>query len=126
MKRKIKENSLEVDIGYVEFIIENCLDAEALLDKIDYDYEEFIGDKRNTLSAGMLVINIGEYAGKISEYIRLENKDFPWNDIIGMRNIFAHNYLGVNFVILWNTLNNDVPEIKEFFEDILKKLNETR
>lgn len=126
MKRKIKENSLEVDIGYVEFIIENCLDAEALLDKIDYDYEEFIGDKRNTLSAGMLVINIGEYAGKISEYIRLENKDFPWSDIIGMRNIFAHNYLGVNFVILWNTLNNDVPEIKEFFEDILKKLNETR
>lgn len=96
------------------------------MDKIDYDYEEFIGDKRNTLSAGMLVINIGEYAGKISEYIRLENKDFPWSDIIGMRNIFAHNYLGVNFVILWNTLNNDVPEIKEFFEDILKKLNETR
>lgn len=126
MKRKIKENSLEVDIGYVEFIIENCLDAETLLDKIDYDYEEFIGDKRNTLSAGMLVINIGEYAGKISEYIRLEYKDFPWSDIIGMRNIFAHNYLGVNFVILWNTLNNDVPEIKEFFEDILKKLNETR
>ena len=126
MKRKIKQNSLEVDIGQVEFIIENCLDAEALLDKIDYDYEEFIGDKRNTLSAGMLVINIGEYAGKISEYIRLENKDFPWSDIIGMRNIFAHNYLGVNFVILWNTLNNDVPEIKEFFEDILKKLNETR
>ena len=96
------------------------------MDKIDYDYEEFIGDKRNTLSAGMLVINIGEYAGKISEYIRLENKDFPWSDIIDMRNIFAHNYLGVNFVILWNTLNNDVPEIKEFFEDILKKLNETR
>ena len=96
------------------------------MDEINYDYEEFIWDKRNTLSAGMLVINIGEYAGKISEYIRLENKDFPWSDIIGMRNIFAHNYLGVNFVILWNTLNNDVPEIKEFFEDILKKLNETR
>ena len=79
------------------------------MDKIDYDYEEFIGDKRNTLSAGMLVINIGEYAGKLSDYIRLENKDFPWSDIIGMRNIFALNYLGVNFVILGNTLNNDVP-----------------
>ena len=79
------------------------------MDEINYDYEEFIWDKRNTLSAGMLVINIGEYAGKISEYIRLENKDFPWSDIIGMRNIFALNYLGVNFVILGNTLNNGVP-----------------
>ena len=79
------------------------------MDEINYDYEEFIWDKRNTLSAGMLVINIGEYAGKLSDYIRLENKDFPWSDIIGMRNIFALNYLGVNFVILGNTLNNGVP-----------------
>lgn len=58
---------------------------------------EFMEDKRNTLSAGMIVINIGEYAGKLSDYIRLENNDFEWSDIIGMRNIFAHNYIGVDF-----------------------------
>lgn len=83
---------------------------------------EFMEDKRNTLSAGMIVINIGEYAGKLSDYIRLENNDFEWSDIIGMRNIFAHNYIGVDFEILWKTLNNDIPLIKEFFEDILTNL----
>lgn len=62
----------------------------------------------------MIVINIGEYSGKLSQYIRDENKYFPWSDVIGMRHRFAHNYLGVNFVILWNTLNNDIPLIKDY------------
>lgn len=122
MNKKIKDNPLEIDKEYIEFIIENCIDAETLLNEVDYDYNEFIADKRNTLSASMIIINIGEYAGKLSDKIQFEYSDFPWKDITGMRNIFAHNYLGVNFVILWNTLNNDVPMIKDFFEDILTKI----
>ena len=120
--KKNEKNPIEVDIEYIEFIIENCLDVEYLLNEINYNYDEFINDKRNSLSAGMIVINIGEYANKLSSYIVEENSSFPWSDVIGMRHRFAHNYLGVNYVILWNTLNNDIPLIKEFFEDILSEL----
>ena len=92
------------------------------MNRINYDYDEFINDKRNSLSAGMIVINIGEYCGKLSDYIQKNHESFPWADVIGMRHRFAHNYMGVNYVILWNTLNNDIPYIKEFFENILTEL----
>lgn len=49
MKRKIKDNPLEVDIGYLDFIIENCQDAKKLLTTVNYDYGEFMEDKRNAL-----------------------------------------------------------------------------
>ena len=68
----------------------------------------------------MIIINIGEYANKLSNDIRRDNPNIPWKDVIGMRNIFAHNYIGVNFKTLWDTLNEDIPYLKEHFQLLLE------
>ena len=39
-----------------------------------------------------------------------------------MRNIYAHEYLNLNLDFVWDTANNDIPELRKFCEEILKDL----
>lgn len=47
----------------------------------------------------------------------------PWNQIKAMRNIVAHNYGSIDAEILWETIENDVPQLKAYCLDILQTLN---
>ena len=46
-----------------------------------------------------------------------------WNQIKAMRNIVAHNYGSIDAEILWETIENDVPQLKAYCLDILQTLN---
>ena len=41
-----------------------------------------------------------------------------------MRNIFAHNYMGINFYEVWNVIEEDIPELENLLEDMLSKLRQ--
>lgn len=43
----------------------------------------------------------------------------PWRDIKSMRNIAAHNYGELDIEVLWETVTNDIPELKAYCEDII-------
>lgn len=45
--------------------------------------------------------------------------EIPWFAIKGMRNLHAHDYENVDLEIVWNTLMDEIPELRE---KILKKL----
>ena len=47
------------------------------------------------------------------------NKNIPWRAIIGMRNLHAHDYENVDMEIVWNTLLEDIPELKHSLEKLL-------
>jgi len=42
-----------------------------------------------------------------------DNRDIPWKDIAGFRDVIVHNYGAVNKRYLWKTITNLVPELKE-------------
>ena len=43
----------------------------------------------------------------------------PWRAIIGMRNLHAHDYENVDLEIVWNTLLEDIPVLKQSLEKLL-------
>ncbi|MFK5912886.1 MAG: DUF86 domain-containing protein [Woeseiaceae bacterium] len=49
-------------------------------------------------------------------------KDIPWNEISGMRNILAHQYLGVSIKTTWAVIEKDLQPLKVAIKDILKLL----
>ena len=63
---------------------------------------------------------IGEAAGHLSRGLRSEFSDVEWAAINGMRNILIHEYFGVDYKILWNAIQRDVPVLKEKMEAILR------
>ncbi len=47
--------------------------------------------------------------------------DIPWSQIAGMRNIIAHEYLGVDKVLIWETAINHLEPIKVTVKKIIDK-----
>jgi len=47
-------------------------------------------------------------------------KDIPWNEISGMRNILAHQYLGVSINTTWAVIEKDLQPLKKAISGILK------
>jgi len=97
------------DAIYLDDILQSVL---AIADYVkNCDFEEFRND-RKTYSATIREFEIiGEAIGKISEDIKIKYPDVAWRDIKDFRNLLIHEYFGVDAKILWNTINNDLPEL---------------
>ena len=54
------------------------------------------------------------YRRFLEEYDGIE-----WGQLIGLRNVTAHNYENIVDDVIWEIIHDDVPEIKEYLEKIL-------
>lgn len=39
----------------------------------------------------------------------------------GMRDRLIHNYMGINYNIVWDVIHNKIPALKEKIQEILEK-----
>ena len=69
----------------------------------------------------MPILQIGELANHLSEEFKQQHKQIPWNEMRGIRNLMAHQYHSVDFEIIWDTSRTDIPALREFCKDYLKK-----
>jgi len=42
----------------------------------------------------------------------------------GIRDKLIHEYFGVNYAVVWETIVKDIPEIYKIFREILGEINE--
>lgn len=54
---------------------------------------------------------IGEAAARISTEVKEANPKVAWNEIVGMRNRLVHGYFEVDFGLVWQTVQDDIPEL---------------
>jgi uncharacterized protein with HEPN domain len=55
---------------------------------------------------------VGEAARAVSEATKQRSPEIPWPRIIGMRNIIAHQYFGIDAEVVWNVVERDLPVLK--------------
>jgi uncharacterized protein with HEPN domain len=59
---------------------------------------------------------IGEGARRVSRDTQRSLSDIPWSDLIGQRNILAHEYGQIDHELLYKTATDDVPILIELLE----------
>lgn len=73
------------------------------------------------LASLTLMTNIGEQSTKISNDFKSKFDTINWNQIKALRNFIVHNYEGVDYIILFDTIKNDLPKLKSQLENYLKE-----
>jgi uncharacterized protein with HEPN domain len=64
---------------------------------------------------------IGEASKRVSLDFRLKYNTIPWKDMAGMRDKIIHHYEGVDYEIVWDTIQNRIPELEYQIELIIKE-----
>lgn len=62
---------------------------------------------------------VGEAARRVSPATRAIHTQIPWSDIIGQRNILAHEYGQIDYELLYKTASHDVPQLVSILQDLL-------
>lgn len=62
---------------------------------------------------------IGEATKSIPAHYREEHPEIPWNKMAGTRDVLIHEYAGVDIELVWNTAKENLPELKEYMEQLL-------
>jgi len=65
---------------------------------------------------------IGEATRSLSETLRSRHPEVDWAEPIGMRNILAHHYFGVDLDQVWSVVMSDLPVFKSTIEAILAEM----
>ena len=55
---------------------------------------------------------LGQSALKLSEALKFAHPEVDWKNIVGLRNVLVHDYLGVNVARIWEIVERDLPDLK--------------
>lgn len=84
--------------------------------------EEFLKDNRTKDAVVRNLEIIGEAAKNIPDFIKEKYRGVSWKTIAGMRDKLIHEYFGVSFSIVWETIKNDLPGFKAQVRKILTEI----
>ena len=99
-------------ISYIEDIESYIKDLKA---------RDFLDDKKTITACAFTVSQIGEIVKEITDETIKKYNNIPWNSIKGMRNRIVHDYENVDLSVLWATIKESLPELKNKLKDIIIK-----
>jgi uncharacterized protein with HEPN domain len=67
----------------------------------------------------MNFIVVGETVGKLSDEFKDNNVQINWSKILGLRNIIAHHYFGINVDLVWQIIQNDLPKLNTQLKELI-------
>lgn len=78
-----------------------------------FSYEQFFNDKRTQDAVIRQLEIIGEATTNLEAEFKHQNAEIPWREISDFRNVLAHEYWDVDLAIVWKTVHEDVPNLKD-------------
>ncbi|GHS89677.1 DUF86 domain-containing protein [Synergistales bacterium] len=95
-------------------IIRYCNEISEASEHFNHSFEALKKFSVYKNAVAMCVLQIGELTALLSDEFKANHADVPWQDIRGMRNIAAHHYGSFSIEFLWDTIENDIPYLREF------------
>ncbi len=85
-----------------------------------YNLEDFINDEKTFDACLMQFQHMWESSKKLVDNF-WEIEGLPIKKMVWLRNFIAHEYLGICERIIYDTIREDIPEIKRLLEQKIEK-----
>lgn len=108
------------DIDRLRHILEQIDSLTSLVPELSF--ESLDTDKVRYYGIVKMTEIIGEAAYKLTDEFVNNHPEVPWKVIRGMRHYLVHEYYQVSKEGLWDTLTNDLPELKPYIIKYIKEL----
>lgn len=97
------------DAAYLWDMLEAAKEAVEILGEMDV--AAFKKDKIRCRAVERTLEIIGETARRVSPIYQSKHAEIPWRDMIGQRNILAHEYGQIDHDLLYKTIREDIPKL---------------
>ena len=84
-------------------------------------FDEFLNDSKTSDAVIRNFEIIGEAASRLPENIKDEYPLVDWHRIRGFRNRIVHDYMGIDFQIVWLIKENFLPDLRNQIQSILER-----
>jgi uncharacterized protein with HEPN domain len=96
--------------------IDGLLDILELIERIERQTggltrETFLQDPDVQDATAYRLLAIGEAAKNLDDDLKSRHPHIQWRQILGMRNILAHEYFTRESEVIWETLKAGLPEL---------------
>lgn len=105
---------MDRDIGYLMDMLDSAKLAMGYVEGIDK--ASFVTDVRTQDAVVRRLEIIGEASRRLSEQGRASLPELPWSAMVSMRNLMIHEYDGVDYILVWETVKNDLPPLIRLLE----------
>ena len=79
----------------------------------DKTKDDFLADETLKRAVIRSLEIIGEATKKIPADFKVKWSTIQWKNMAGMRDRLIHDYMGVNYSIVWDVVKNKIPELYE-------------
>lgn len=105
---------------FIEHILQSIKDIEDF--SMNLSKEDFFKNKLKQNAIIRSIEIIGEASKNIPLTLKKDYPEIPWKDITGMRDKLMHHYFGVDLELVWKSIKEDIPFLKEQILKIRKDL----
>lgn len=109
------------NIDVLRHILKHCDKIQNVVSFFGNEYNTFCGNEIYQDAVSFSLAQIGELTTRLSADFKSETSDkIDWRSIKALRNIVVHNYGSINFSVIWNIIQNDIPNMMSFCSDHIR------
>ncbi|MEO6870525.1 MAG: HepT-like ribonuclease domain-containing protein [Ginsengibacter sp.] len=89
-------------------------------------FEEYESDLKTKHAVERNFEVIGEASSRVPENYKVETSQIEWRILKDFRNFIIHEYFGINDLIIWDTIQQRLPDLLEAFKILLNKFEQSQ
>jgi uncharacterized protein with HEPN domain len=103
---------------YLHDVVDYAEKAERFMASIP-SAEALARDEKTLLAVVRALEVIGEAAKHVAPAFRKAHPEIPWRGMAGVRDKVIHGYFGVDAAVVWRTVKEDLPRVREATKALL-------